>query len=146
MQNFLEISLDIITNHQVSECKDTILKINNGLFEKDDCNYIVANLFDNRFYIIREENLDRFLNQELDTVESIDSLVGKRINPFIEIDDKNVIIRLKNRLTGEEFEIDENTMEEICKFKKPLLDSNKHILDSDNMDFYNFIVDNNIIY
>ena len=147
MQNFLEISSEIITNKNITKTNYKILKLNNGLFDKNDCNYIVANLFCNKIIILNDKkDILAFESESEDIVESIDSLVGKRLNPFIKICHKENSIYLKNTLTGEEFEVNEDTMEEIHKFNISISDENKYILDNDNVDFYNFLVTNNIVY
>lgn len=53
---------------------------------------------------------------------------------------------LKNKFNGETFEVGNETIKEIFKFKHPRYIDDEDFLDNDNLNFYNFILTNNIIY
>lgn len=144
-QNFLEISLPINPNKFISDSSNKIIKINNGLIEKDDCKYLLSNLLRQSFYLTDDIKLLEILdNNNYILIQDLIKNKKFKLNPFVEYEENNDKILLKNSLNGESFEVDIDTINEIFKFNIPQYINQKDYLD--NLDFYNFILINNIIY
>lgn len=149
IQNFLQISLSINSNSSILNTSNKIIKINHGLLEKDDCKYLLVNLFKQRFYLINDDKLLNILcNQTSNDIFPQKSLKYKKfkLNPFIVCEKEDDRLLLKNKFNGETFEVGNETIKEIFKFKHPRYIDDEDFLDNDNLNFYNFILTNNIIY
>lgn len=142
IQNFLEIALKIETNLDTMNMKEEVIVLENGLLKKKDCRYIVINLSMNNVKLIRNRVLLPYYRNEINY--SMELFIKLVINPYIKIvnnKEKGNMIYLKNILNGEKFEISDEGLRELLKFKI----KNKK-LEKKNVNFYKFLFENNIIY
>ena len=142
IQNFLEIALKIETNLDIMKIGEEVIALKNGLLKKGDCQYIVINFPMNNIKLIRNRMLLPYYKNKINY--SIELFIKKLVmNPYIKIIDnkgeKNIIY-LKNILNGEKFETSNEGLKELLKFK-----TKKEKLEKENIDFYKFLFENNII-